>query len=523
MLSHRLTTALVNLSTGISGNPIGNPSADTQDQLWSIVNQTITSSSINSSETNNITYNSLSPSSSSSIQNLSNNHYSHLASSLNSFDINPKTRNPYGSGPVLPDDNANWDGLFQLIGLSLVSTLGSMGGIFVISAIVVIDTFQVRGNVYLVSLSLSHLLVTILVIPASCVAIMANIPDDPSICHFQWLVTLSTLTISIISFMFMSVENLKGLTAVLSYEKCCTKLRIVLIVIIIWLFGLALPLTQHVNSFGPSVCSGDRISYSTIDPTYHLIVSICLFIFPTLVTLLCFTRCFFITKWLRSQLEINPTEDPWAYMLTDESLLKSNICVYISSFCMWTPLIITSIVNIYSPVAQEWLNSTWYLALSHSCVYSFLYAATNRDFAEAFFKLFYYCCCKSHVNWARKGCGPRRGPSYDPMGLRVHIIPGLNMCSQRREGGSSGGSAVGGGSTSFSTRLTSSGGGGSMGGGSSLGHHSGGGFSFGGHGSGSGGGGGSGFGHSIGGSSCTSGPFARSFQSARAYRTTGDL
>lgn len=509
-------TALVNLSTGNSGNPNDSPSFDTQEQFWSILNQTNSTSisSINSSESND-TFNNGShpyyPSSS-----ILSNHYSHLASSLNSFEINPKTRNPYGAGPVLPDDNANWDGLFQLIGLSLVSTLGSMGGIFVISAIVVIDTFQVRGNVYLVSLALSHLLVTILVIPASCVAIMANIPGDPSICHFQWLVTLSTLTISVISFMLMSVENLKGLTSIISYEKCCTKLRIVIIVLITWILGLALPLTQHVNAYGPSVCSGDRNSYSTINPTYHLIITISVLILPTLITLLCFTRCFFIIKWLRSQLEIHPTEDPWAYMLTDENLLKSNICVYISSFLMWTPLIIASIVNIYSPVAQEWLNSTWYLALCHSCVYSFLYAATNRDFAEAFFKLFYYCCCKSHVTWQRKGGGPRRGPSYGPMGLRVHIIPGLNMYSQRREGGSSGGSVGVGGSSSFSTRITSSGGG-SQGGGSSFGHHSGG-FSFGGHSSGFGGG------HSFGGgSSCTSGPFARSFQSGRAYKTTGDL
>ncbi|OTF75240.1 pinopsin-like protein, partial [Euroglyphus maynei] len=91
-----------------------------------------------------------------------------------------------------PEDNWNsWNRVFKLILLSFVSTIGSMGAIFIVSAITVIETFQVRGNCFLVSLAFGHLLVTILILPSSAIAIMADITEDQTLCHFQWLITLA--------------------------------------------------------------------------------------------------------------------------------------------------------------------------------------------------------------------------------------------------------------------------------------------------------------------------------------------
>ncbi|OTF75083.1 hypothetical protein BLA29_010191, partial [Euroglyphus maynei] len=94
-----------------------------------------------------------------------------------------------------------------------------------------------------------------------------------------------------------------------------------------------------------------------------------------------------------------------------------------------------------------------------------MYAATNRDFRDAFNKLFYYCCCKSHVTFSRKGATIRRTVANESMGLRVHIIPGLNIYAQRKD------------TMSANTATTSyrSGGGGGFHG-SSGGNYSGGGF-----------------------------------------------
>lgn len=63
--------------------------------------------------------------------------------------------------PQLDASGADDHSGLLLLALSAVATAGTMGSIFVVSAITVIDTFQVRGNAYLASFALGHLLVTV--------------------------------------------------------------------------------------------------------------------------------------------------------------------------------------------------------------------------------------------------------------------------------------------------------------------------------------------------------------------------
>lgn len=209
-------------------------------------------------------------------------HYSHAMSQQQSFPYSGHG-NPYpGYNPGLQQDPVSWNGVLRLVLFSVVSTLGSMGGIFVISAITVIDTFQVRGNCYLVSLAFGHLLVTILVVPASAVAIMAGVPDDQSICHFQWLTTLACLIVSVLSFMFMAIDNFFGMGSLVTYDLCCTKCRIVFIVLLIWSLALIFPIVQHIYSFGPEFCKERRKQEIHLD--YH----------PYVLGIYCFNLFFII-------------------------------------------------------------------------------------------------------------------------------------------------------------------------------------------------------------------------------------
>ncbi|RWS24774.1 histamine H2 receptor-like protein, partial [Leptotrombidium deliense] len=337
------------------------------------------------------------------------NVYALASKSMNAYDIHDKNhcKNDVLNPSSAADASVNWNGVMRLLFLSLVSTGGSMGSIFIISAITVIDTFQTRGNVYLVSLALGHLMVTIFVLPASCVAIMAGIPNDPSICHFQWILTIACLMISVLSFMLMAVENFLGLGSLVAYDICCTKLRILAFVFLTWLWGIGFASAQHVYNFGPSFCAHERSN--PIWLPYHASVAGC------------------------ALYETNPSEDPWAYVFTDESLSHSNAVVYLISLLMWAPFCVVSGISTVKPVSNDVLQTVWWIAISNSCSYSFVYAFTNKDFGDAFFKLFYYCCCKSHVTFTRKGAGIRRAVANDPMGLRVHIIPGLNIYNQRRD------------------------------------------------------------------------------------------
>lgn len=165
----------------------------------------------------------------------------------------------YDSNQMWPEENWNsWNKVFKLIFLSFVSTIGSLGSIFIISAITVIDTFQVRSNCYLVSLAFGHLLMTILVLPASALIIIADIKEETSICHFQWLITLSCFIVSVLSYLCLSIDNLFSLKSTTNYHLCCSRWRIFLILLLMWFAAFFLPFIQHTNRFGPEFCSDKR-------------------------------------------------------------------------------------------------------------------------------------------------------------------------------------------------------------------------------------------------------------------------
>ncbi|XP_076323985.1 adenosine receptor A2b-like [Tachypleus tridentatus] len=324
------------------------------------------------------------------------------------------------------DDLISWDGVSRLIFLSALAAIGSMGNIFIISAVIILEPLQVRGSIYLVNLALANLLATALVVPASCIAILASIPNDRGICNFKWLTTVICLLVSVFSFMFMAVENFLGLGDRVYYEQYCTKSRIVLIVTTIWTMSIGFAVSQQATGCGPSFCDPS----APIWVPYHIIAGVIFVIIPILVTTGYFTRSVFKLMSFKTQREV--LEDPRFYVLTDEYMLKSNIVVFVLMLIMWIPGISVATISTFRPVSQQLLDTSWWAALSNSCIYSYLYAATNQNFREAFNKLFYYCCCKSHVTFSRRHEESRRGEGTG-IGLRLHIIPSLNIYAQRKQ------------------------------------------------------------------------------------------
>lgn len=119
--------------------------------------------------------------------------------------------------------------------------------------------------------------------------------------------------------------------------------------------------------------------------------------------------------------------------MTDDQLLKSNMAAFLVNLTLWLPLVLLHVCLQYrGQLSQELKDSVWWLATLNCCSCSYIYALTNKDFREAFNKLFYYCCCKSHVTFQRKTPIFRRQLELDAKGnLRLHIIPGLNLYSNK--------------------------------------------------------------------------------------------
>lgn len=138
----------------------------------------------------------------------------------------------------------------------------------------------------------------------------------------------------------------------------------------------------------------------------------------------------------------------YSYMI-DDQLLKSNMIVFVLNSLLWFPFVLlTILLNVDSQqqpregahVTQELKDAVWWLAILNCCSCSYVYAITNKDFREAFNKLFYYCCCKSHVTFQRKTAIFRRQIDLEQASgnLAIHIIPGLNLYSNKLSKSSTG-------------------------------------------------------------------------------------
>jgi hypothetical protein len=394
----------------------------------------------------------------------------------------------------------------------------------------------------LVSVALANLLITVIALPCSCIEIMAVSPNHPDVCALQWFLTQLAAVVTLISFALISVENLLALSnaSSLCSRLLCSKMRILLLLLLLWTFAIMLPwlrqlyrltpdlcapfvqptsnqpspsstvnftsLVQPVSSSSPSSASssssslpsssvsssspvpfsrrhlqqtpttqssvksasllqpssslpfatfnhsiGDTKQLGILWPRFHLVMFVCVLCIPHLISLLFFANCALRIKSIRQRSRASVNTDSYTHpsVTGDFALIKSNMLVSAYASVSWSPLIVCVFLSTFTGFSDANLISiAWWFAWTFSCLYSFVYALLNRDFGEAFFKLFFYCCCKSHVTFVRKSFTYRRpsvtnsltanrrrtdlngsGESY---GLRVHIIPGLNM-SQRRD------------------------------------------------------------------------------------------
>ncbi|XP_023213940.1 melatonin receptor type 1A-like isoform X2 [Centruroides sculpturatus] len=327
------------------------------------------------------------------------------------------------------DDPVTWNSVLRLVVLTLVSTCGSIGGIFVISGVVVVEPLQTRGNIYLVNFALGHLLVTALVLPSYCVAILAGIPNESTFCTFQWLTTSVCFIVSVLSAMFVSIDNFLGLGQVVTYNVCCTKGKIIFSVFFSWMAAIGFAVGQHVMEYGPVLCQLTNNPRELTWLPYQIAMGCFLILLPLLLCIWYFTRS--VIKLKSFKQEMTQLDNPMAYVLTDEHLLRSNIVIFILMLLMWMPLVVSSAINVVMPIDINLISTSWWVAVTNSCIYSYVYAATNKEFREAFNKLFYYCCCKSHITISRRQRDMHR--SGNGIGLRVHIIPSLNIYAQRKE------------------------------------------------------------------------------------------
>lgn len=249
------------------------------------------------------------------------------------------------------------------------------------------------------------------------------------------------MVIIFLSFMLISLENVSALRrgSLSSHNLFCSKFRIIFLVLLSWSIAGLLVFTQRRYRLAPALCQHElNKRQHTVWPQYHLTVIVGVFLLPTLITMLCFLKCAIRVKRINIQLENNPLDSPWQLVMADGELVKANVIVYLFTFICWLPIFILAVLSAFKHVSVELINSGWWLAWANSLTYPYVYSFFNQNFGKTFSKLFWYCCCKSHLSIEGKtAMNLRRNENATASGtnnmeLRVHLIPGLNM-NQRRD------------------------------------------------------------------------------------------
>ncbi|XP_020297521.1 melatonin receptor type 1A-like [Pseudomyrmex gracilis] len=323
-----------------------------------------------------------------------------ISSIMDDLDVSPVTL------------SSAWSRVARLLLLASLAVGGSVGNVFMISAVVVEDQLNKRGNAFLVNVALADLLVTGLVIPVSVIVILAGHEESLGTCRFEWTLEALCFLVTVLTLAIIACENYARLCMSAERYARVTTGCVTGCIIVIWILAIVAVGLQSLLDVGPDFC---RRKLSSIALEQVIGASI-------LVGLPALTTIFLYAKLVLRVRHATRSYKPPAAFSWDYELTKANMysCVMFAVF--WLPFGIVVCVNSFRPVSPRVLYILAWFALSKSCFNNLLYCVVNRHFRSAYVKLFHYCCCKTTVSFSRRPRGGEGGRNSSDVRLRVHII-----------------------------------------------------------------------------------------------------
>lgn len=303
-------------------------------------------------------------------------------------------------------------GLLRLLLLSFTSVSGSLGSLFILSALTVVPSLQRNpGHAFLASSALGHLFVTSGVLPSICLGIMSGMTG---MCQrLQWPFIKLTLLTHLHSFLLLSIDS-----AFPSMILSSSRFSLLSSCLFLWTADVVVVVlsslhdhddnddAHHDDDESSIVLSRLDICHAKEQTTTgdSSVVIVCFFILIGLPILL--TLIFFLKSFFRNNNTLNANYYSSNYSFSHQKI-KTHVIVYVLSLILMTPLLIVVFFRISSSDSVSFApTSVVWTFIASSVSYSFVYAFLDREFGDSFLQLFYYCCCKSHVNWNSSRKGP---------------------------------------------------------------------------------------------------------------------
>ncbi|KAF5300977.1 hypothetical protein FQR65_LT09021 [Abscondita terminalis] len=264
--------------------------------------------------------------------------------------------------------SGDWSRVARLLTLASLSAVGSIGNVFMISAVMIDDYLRKRGNAFVVNVALADLLVSGLVVPASAVVILAGLQDNLVVCRFQWFLAALCFLVTVLSLAATSAENQARLCSSTAFYEALTPGRITTVLLIFWTVCAIISGLQFVKDLSFDYCTR---KYPGLIP-YQTTVAVVFVFVPLTLSFFCYIRTHYVVRVAKSRPNFKPpVQFGWDY-----ALMQANMYSLLLFIVFWLPFgVVLAVETVRAIPDSIFYNFAW-LAINISGVLTLTYFIT---------------------------------------------------------------------------------------------------------------------------------------------------
>ena len=295
------------------------------------------------------------------------------------------------SSPAKTDESLNFqtsdENIVAAFFVAVVMLLTLAGNIIVCVCFYCYRDLRTICNYFIISLSISDILVALLAMPFWLVLQFADLhkaaPLPPNLHIFWSTIDILVGSASVMNLVAVSFDRYLAITKPFSYNEYLTSFRAIVLIAMLWVFSFIL--------YGIRFSGEPR---STFMKAYQVVTVVVVFIIPLLVMILLYMKIYAVARSQALRIGRNYAKDIKA---------TKTIAVVIGAFLVcWMPFFVAVTIFAFSSNGGEIVTIPVFKAIKwmqylNSCLNPIIYNCTNRTYRRAFKKLFIrsICCSRS--------------------------------------------------------------------------------------------------------------------------------
>ncbi len=274
---------------------------------------------------------------------------------------------------------------------------GVVGNLLVIGSVMIHKKLRVLSNTFIVNLAISDLMVSVGVNAFGLVAIQTNgeyLYTRPALCEFIGSVCITSCLSSVMNIAAIAINRYVKICQHRYYDRIYNRRTVPMMVIVLWIFAFCLDLSSFfrkgAHGFSPKflLCTYDHRYGAFTYTLFFFTIGFCL---PWSVSGVAYLKIFLFTrksnKNLRDSMSNSSGDNAKPVGVSELRIVRSMVTIWATFLIMWIPYAFVILLD----TDYLWPNGVYsfagLMAHANSSVNSILYALTNKNFREGYWRL----------------------------------------------------------------------------------------------------------------------------------------